>query len=355
MFNGLNYSTWEVNPPNPTGYAPTMMVACMNDPGPIPGPNGTMITDPLYNPNYSQFCYEIPFMPGQTQYMDTPVVPTAAFADGYNLPDCQYPAATPSIASVTSADFAGPWVSAAGHAITINALGDQTVANQAYTGPSAAAAPFNQKFITRHYGFGTQYNTVGSDCNTVSSVTIAGVPATVTSWSDTQIVAQVPTIGTAQNACTLAQKGVTGTPATNYRCGELVITNGVSGLKSLDTVTVTVAGKTPILVSGENSSNNAIQNALDAATPGDLIVVGPGTYNEMLLMWKPVRLQGVGAASVTVNANTHPSGKIDVWRRKVDCLFGLSLNGGNISPTNAFDPSGANSCSFVVASGAGAG
>ena len=32
-YNGLNYSTWEVNPPNPTGYAPTMMVACMNDPG----------------------------------------------------------------------------------------------------------------------------------------------------------------------------------------------------------------------------------------------------------------------------------------------------------------------------------
>ncbi len=32
-YNGLTYSTWEVNPPNPTGYAPTMMVTCMNDPG----------------------------------------------------------------------------------------------------------------------------------------------------------------------------------------------------------------------------------------------------------------------------------------------------------------------------------
>ena len=38
-------------------------------------------------------------MPGQTQYMDTPVVPTAAFAEGYNPPDCDYPAATPAIAS----------------------------------------------------------------------------------------------------------------------------------------------------------------------------------------------------------------------------------------------------------------
>jgi len=57
FFSGLNYSTWEVNPPNPTGYAPAMMVPCMNDPGNGPTP------DPLYNPSYSQFCYETPFMP----------------------------------------------------------------------------------------------------------------------------------------------------------------------------------------------------------------------------------------------------------------------------------------------------
>ncbi|MDP1363062.1 hypothetical protein, partial [Klebsiella variicola] len=76
IFNGLTYSTWEVDPPNPTGYAPTMMVACMNDPDlPDPAHPGQTIRDPLYNPAYSQFCYEIPFMPGQTQYMDTPVVP----------------------------------------------------------------------------------------------------------------------------------------------------------------------------------------------------------------------------------------------------------------------------------------
>ena len=38
-YDGLTYSTWEVNPPNPTGYSPTMMVICMNDrrhPGPRP-------------------------------------------------------------------------------------------------------------------------------------------------------------------------------------------------------------------------------------------------------------------------------------------------------------------------------
>ena len=48
-----------------------------------------MITDPAYSPAYSNFCYETPFMPGFTAYMDTPVVPTAAFADQYNLPDSE--------------------------------------------------------------------------------------------------------------------------------------------------------------------------------------------------------------------------------------------------------------------------
>ena len=58
-FDGLVSSTWEVNPPNPTGYAPGVMVMCTNHRGPIPGPNGTMITDPNDNPNYSDFCHEV--------------------------------------------------------------------------------------------------------------------------------------------------------------------------------------------------------------------------------------------------------------------------------------------------------
>ena len=70
-----------------------------------------MITDPLFNPQYSQFCYEIPFMPGQTQYMDTPVVPASAFAGaGYNNPDCAYPDLTPAVSEVDG-DGVGPYVS----------------------------------------------------------------------------------------------------------------------------------------------------------------------------------------------------------------------------------------------------
>ena len=85
--------------------------------------------------------------------------------------------------------------------------------------------------------------------------------------------------------------------------------------KSIDAVTVTIAGKPPKYVN-ENASNNAVQTAIDSADPGDLIILGPGNYYEVVLMWKPVRLQGVGAASVTINANAHPAGKMDPWRKQ---------------------------------------
>ena len=326
-YDGMTYSTWEVNPPNPTGYSPTMMVFCMNDPGPIPGPGGTMITDPLYTPGYSQFCYELPFMPGTTQYLDTPVVPTSAFAGaGYNNVDCAYPALTPAISEVDGDGF-GPWVSAAGNTLTIKSLGDQTVPNYAYSGPSAITAPFNQKTITRHYGFGATQGT--------GTVTIGGVPATVTGWNDTSITVTVPPN---VPSCMVQQQAQYG--GSTALCGQLVITAG-NGKQSVDAVNVTVGGSKPTHV----LTTGTIQAAIDAANPGDLIIVDPGVvHSELVVMWKPVRLQGVGSASSIINANTHPAGKLDAWRQRVNCLFGLSLNGTPTSTSNPFDPSGATSC-----------
>jgi hypothetical protein len=313
-YDGMTYSTWEVNPPNPTGYSPTMMVFCMNDPG-----SGATL-DPLYNPGYSDFCYELPYMPGQTQYLDTPVVPTSAFSAGYNHPDCAYPDATPSIAEADG-DGVGPWVSAAGKTLTIKALGNETVVNYGYSGPQATTTPFNQKTTSRHYGFGTQ-----------GTVTIGGIAATVKSWSDSQITVTVPT---GVPACAVQQQVQYGGSTAN--CGELAVTTGM-GKQSIDTITVTVGGKAPTYVSGTapltQSGPGAIQQAINNAVPGDLIMVPPGTYNEMLIMWKPVRLQGVGAASSIINANTQPAGKLDPWRAQMQCLFGLGGDGTNGSWTS---------------------
>jgi hypothetical protein len=384
LFNGLAYSTWEVNPPNPTGYSPNMFITEMNSPGPIVAPICTtaatpttpaiplgcvtaqttppiMITDPYFNPGLSTFDYENPFMPGDTVYLDTPVVPVMAFAEGYNPPDCAYPDATPGIKSVVAVNTGttgtgdgipantasgsstvgvGPWVSAAGHNLIITALGDQVVPNSAYSGPGAGTAPFNLKFITRHYGFGTS----------AGSVTIGGVNAPVVggSWTDQSITVSVPTLTAAQSSCPIQQHGVTAAT----RCGELVITTA-AGQRSVDAVTVTVGGKRPTYVAKENAAGNALQKAVDAALPGDEIVIGPGTYTEMLIMWKPLRLQGVAAASTIINANTQPAGKLDPWRREMDCVFGLGLNGQMIGAPdpitgvpNPYDSTGTYTCNF---------
>jgi hypothetical protein len=315
-YNGLTYSTWEVNPPNPTGYAPTMMVTCMNDPGTGATP------DPLFNPQYSQFCYEIPFMPGQTQYMDTPVVPTSAFAGaGYNNPDCAYPDGTPGIKEVDG-DGNGPWISAAGHTIRITSLGIVNVPNNAYSGPSSTAFPFNAKTISRNLGFGTTPTTCPAT-GSCPNVTVGGVALTNVSWSDGSITGTVP----ASVPSCRAQQTQYGGVAT--RCGELVIT-AANGKQSIDSITVTIETKVPthVLPSG------TIQGAIDAAAPGDLIIVDAGIHQEMVIMWKPVRLQGVGAASSIINANTQPAGKLDVWRAQINCLFGLALNGQPYSTGN---------------------
>jgi hypothetical protein len=395
IYNGLYFSTYGVNPPNPTGYVPQMAIACMNDPGPIARTNAlgqyvdangavvasadlaAKITDPAYSPAYSNFCYETPFMPGFTAYMDTPVIPAQAFADGYNLPDSEYPDGTPAIGSVTgSSGVAGPWVSAAGQTLTINCLGStidgvacsRVVQNPNYSGPNAATAPYNQKTITRHYGFDS----------TPGAVTIAGTPATVNSWSNSQIVVTVPTILATLNTTTgvgstcfngtsttsLPPVGQTPPPRnangtvnttglTAYRCGQLEITRGDNGKRSIDAITVTVAGKPPTVVTPTTNVvpgpfgrilPSPIQTAIDNALPGDLIIVRPGTYRENLLMWKPVRLQGVGADSVTINADAHPAGKLDSWRRQVTCLFGLTIDGAPNPSNAAFDSSGTYTC-----------
>jgi uncharacterized repeat protein (TIGR01451 family) len=97
-----------------------------------------------------------------------------------------------------------------------------------------------------------------------------------------------------------------------------------AGKQSIDTVTVTIGGKKPTVL----TAGQTIQSAIDAASPGDMIIVPPGTYNEMVVMWKPVRLQGVGAASSVIDANTQPAGKLlTPWRQKVVCLFGLTIDG----------------------------
>ncbi len=319
-FNGMTVSTYDANVPNPSGYAPNMLTWCMNDPGPIADPSGAvdangkpkMIIDPMYNPMFSNFCYAWPTLPGQTSYLDTPVLPTAAYANAssYQPVDCQYPDATPAIARVDSSNGTGPWVrEGGGNTITIQALGDVSVLNPAYAGPTALNAPANQPKITRHYGFGSA----------TGRVSVNGITLTVTSWSDTSITATVPATVTT---------------------GELEITAD-NGNKSIDAVTLHVISSgdpaptvvNPVDTAVADGLAHPIQDAIDAANPGDLIILEAGSYPELVVMYKPVQLQGVGASSVVINATKYPNQKLRQWRTLINTKFGLD-DQGNVIPGN---------------------
>jgi len=144
------------------------------------------------------------------------------------------------------------------------------------------------------------------------------VPAASVTWGDTSITFPAPS---GVSACAVQQQNKYGGTAAS--CGELVITTA-TGKQSVDTVTVTIGGKPPTVM----TAGQTIQSAIDAAKPGDMIIVPPGTYTEMVVMWKPIRLQGVGAASSVIDANTQPVGKLlTPWRQKIVCLFGLTADG----------------------------
>ena len=321
-YNMMTPSSWLVNPPTPSGYGPGMFITCINDPGPIVdsrpacGPGQTsgcsstanqLITDPAFNPFYSNFCYTNPYMPGQTTYLDTPVLPVAAFAAGYNPADCAPQNAAPVILRVDGARI-GPWLPATGGTLTITAMGDQEVLNPAYSGPFAAGGLNSQRTITRHYGFGAARG----------HLTIGGVDLTAaTSWSDGVLTVAVPA----------------GTPT-----GELSITTS-TGQSTVDTVTVDLGGAAPVVLTPAGASvGQTIQSAIDHASPGDLIMLDAGTYNELVIMWKPVRLQGVGAGAVIINAAKYPNAKLEAWRPRINGLFAIDpITGNQLGPAQV-DP-----------------
>ena len=79
-------------------------------------------------------------MPGQTQYMDTPVVPTSAFAEGLQPSGLR-------LSGCHAGDQRSRWRRTSDPGwplrpayLTIKALGDQMVNNNAYSGPSAIGA-----------------------------------------------------------------------------------------------------------------------------------------------------------------------------------------------------------------------
>lgn len=283
-YNGVTPSTFTANSPIPSGYSPAMITACLNDPG--DGPE----LDPLVQPGYGTACYTGQFMPGANTYLDTPVLPNAAFAGGYSPADCAAPTGTPLITVVRGVGTGevGPWINSnvTNKRLIIRSEGNLRVPNPAYEGPAATGLA-GRALITRDFGFGSLQG----------KVMVGDIELEITQWANGVIRASFPA-GTAE---------VT---------GRLSVTRGDNGNVSSNGVTVTVSNEPVIGV----TNGGSIQAAIDAASEGQLILVGPGTYSELLIMDKPVRLQGSGTRTI-ISAIKRPLEKLDVWQMKLDNLF----------------------------------
>jgi hypothetical protein len=325
--------------------SPNMLTACMND---ATLPNGD--PDLQHNPIYSQFCYTLQYMPGVYTYLDTPVVPVGAFAGPDRYPvDCEFPTATPRIATVTVGSNGvggGPYVplladgSVDGpQTITINSMGTVQVPNPNYCNPLGGTCPagadtFN-KTIARDYGFGA----------TQGSIDIGGVPLSIAGWTNAAIAATIADgtpvgVGGRQLTVTRADGGssITG----------LTIQFGLRGVDATQGQVVQVFPDP-----GGNPLASPLQDAIDAAGPNDLLLVNPGIYNEMVIMWKPIQLQGWGEGSVKINALKQPAEKLQTWRNKVEQLItsgsvnllpGQELGFGGIEPVALFNEASATRC-----------
>ncbi len=336
-YNALVPSTFSYNVPMPSGVSPNMVQACLNSPyrpkfdaggNPVLDANGkqAMELDPHFNKSYTQFCYTFQYLPGKTTYLDTPVLPIAAFAGPQQFPlDCEAPSTTPGIRTVSNTAGQGPWVASAGQQIVITSLGQTEVLNPQYNqdDPGAINPVTNlpePRLITRDYGFGTQAGQVlfvrraGTPLEDVVAVNVPQAD-----WTDSQITVTVPNLGVGVNSATV-----------------LVRRAGANGRTSPRGVTLHIGGPAPIVV----RAGQKIQDAIDAATPGALITVEPGLYEESLILYKRLRLQGFGAGGTLINAVKQPTERQQQWRDKVCSILFADADGaqyllpGQLMPAN---------------------
>ncbi len=287
-YNALLPSTYSINIPTPSGVSPNMITLVLNDPI---KPDGSL--DPFYNPTYSVTPWTFQYTPGTTSYLDTPLVPLAAFASAGGSIDTYPPSLSPVISAVTGPELAGGPLVCAAHlpnTVNITSTGITQIINPDYN-PSIPGSPY---LITRDFGFGTVQGTV----------TLGGVPLTVNSWSDALITVAIP------NTATTGRLMVT--RGDNTQMTEIGVI-----LNIVDCATTTVRA-----VAWAPYPATPIQDAINISAAGDLIIVAPGTYNENVVMYKPVRLQGSGAGSTFISGNPTPLERLQAWHDLVDITLG---------------------------------
>jgi SdrD B-like protein len=255
-YEALLPSLETLNCPIPQGPCPGMYRFLVNDPGTPNHPNAG------YDPGFvrgTDYIFDV--WPGQTDdSLDTPMIPNAAGAD------CLTPSGNPELLEVSKAVVSSTNATAASRRITIKGVGFGTT-----PGTVRLADPRS-----------AQSRTLGPSVNPSPSLAAGGV----VSWTDRQIVIQVPAA------------------SSSFQAGQKQLSITENGRTTENGITIHVRGTgynpTIVNVPAWNSTTNrhAIQNALDSAASGSLLLLAPGTYYESVVMWKPVKIQGRGVGGM---------------------------------------------------------
>jgi IPT/TIG domain-containing protein len=252
-------STGTYNCPLPAGPCPAVYQVVGNYPGTPDNPAEM-------NPNYAPLTLDFEVWPGLTTVADVATLPITSFVSmpGTQFaqpPVCNVPGATPDLRRVSTP------VGHAGDSFTITGA-----------------------------GFG----------GSAGTVTLGGAPLDVDSWTGTSIEVTIPS----------------GQPDGPQ---QLLIT-GANGNVSPTGITFHVidpAGYNPTqLHVGSGQPYATIQDALDAATDRDLVVVHPGTYEENLIVDEKLKLQGYGPGATTIDGHFFNFKGLtsDQWAAKVNGL-----------------------------------
>jgi large repetitive protein len=319
-YDAMLPSTYNAAVPCPSGFAPNMLTVVLNDPT-MPAdptdPDGLRIPDPYYNPGYTICPIVLEYWPGKTNYADTPIVPIGAFVGGPNTQlDVEPPDGTPVIKSVTGrvvGGLAGPYVGSLSDTVTLTSMGPTQVLDPLY---KLHGAPSPVK-IVRDYGFGTSGTvTLAPTDRSSPPFAVGGV-----SWSSATITFNLSGVSLASGTLT----------PTGGREWQLMVTRvngkttpiGITLTYETNAARVRFAQPVDPATLSAGQLTTTIQDQIDAAQNGDLVIVPASDFqwNEYLVMYKPIRLQGSGAGTI-INGVPDPENRVPAWHQKIVATLG---------------------------------
>src|SRR5262245_27721917 len=274
-FEVLVPSTETFNCPIPQGPCPGMYLVSVDDPGTTDHPNQN------YDPNLLSATTPAEAWPGLTTQLDLPLDPISGTGCDFSVGPDGTASTVPELLQVSKAAVLS---------------GD--------TG-TARRITLSSDFIGPAGGTGVGGgHVVLTDVRTGTVTNLTRANGGVVSWTQgnasnpDSIVISVPALNT-----------------TTFRPGPKQLTivgaNSNGGDSSVNGITIHVLGSNgaganqvaynpPVVnVPAPSPANpHALQNAIDSAAAGSLLLLNTGTYNENVLLWKPMKIQGRGPGGI---------------------------------------------------------